>query len=203
MKILTPINLLLIITFLACNSIPSTDTNQNDSSIKDTNNSVNAENSERILSADKASVGMTINELKKAYPNAKFVEEPVSLYGVDGEGKGLVVVNNNERLLFVWTLEGDDKIRGITILSPSIVIDSNVAVGMPLQEFHKKYPDIKLTISLIDEDIEYCYVKGKEYLIEFLTQPDNRVGEYEMEGVEAESIRILRPDAKIDRISLY
>lgn len=203
MKILTPINLLLIITFLACNSIPSTDTNQNDSSIKDTNNSVNAENSERILSADKASVGMTINELKKAYPNAKFVEEPVSLYGVDGEGKGLVVVNNNERLLFVWTLEGDDKIRGITILSPSIVIDSNVAVGMPLQEFLKKYPDIKLTISLIDEDIEYCYVKGKEYLIEFLTQPDNRVGEYEMEGVEAESIRILRPDAKIDRISLY
>lgn len=203
MKILTPINLLLIITFLACNSIPSTDTNQNDSSIKDTNNSVNAENSERILSADKASVGMTINELKKAYPNAKFVEEPVSLYGVDGEGKGLVVVNNNERLLFVWTLEGDDKIRGITILSPSIVIDSNIAVGMPLQEFLKKYPDIKLTISLIDEDIEYCYVKGKEYLIEFLTQPDNRVGEYEMEGVEAESIRILRPDAKIDRISLY
>jgi len=45
-------------------------------------------------------------------------------------------------------------------------------------------------------------IKDKDYIIEFLTKPDNRVGEYEEEGVEAKSIRIVRPNAKIDRITM-
>ncbi|MGI5820624.1 MAG: hypothetical protein ACOX5L_00980 [Bacteroidales bacterium] len=123
------------------------------------------------------------------------------MYGIDSEKSGLLVVNNNEKLLFVWVSE-DDHIKGITILSPSIVIDSNVSVGMNFQEFLKKYPDAQLAVSLVDEGVEYYHVKDKDYIIEFLTKPDNRVGEYEEEGVEAKSIRIVRPNAKIDRITM-
>jgi DNA-dependent RNA polymerase auxiliary subunit epsilon len=73
---------------------------------------------------------------------------------------------------------------------------------MNFQEFLKKYPDAQLAVSLVDEGVEYYHVKDKDYIIEFLTKPDNRVGEYEEEGVEAKSIRIVRPNAKIDRITM-
>ena len=123
------------------------------------------------------------------------------MYGIDSEKSGLLVVNNNEKLLFVWVSE-DDHIKVFTILSPSIVIDSNVSVGMNFQEFLKKYPDAQLAVSLVDEGVEYYHVKDKDYIIEFLTKPDNRVGEYKEEGVEAKSIRIERPNAKIYRITM-
>lgn len=204
MKTLSLINLFLIVALLGCNA-PATDGNQNDAIIQESNSvekigEVNRD-SGKILSADKASIGMTIDELKKAYPNAKFIEKPLYMYGIDSEKSGLLVVNNNEKLLFVWVSE-DDHIKGITILSPSIVIDSNVSVGMNFQEFLKKYPDAQLAVSLVDEGVEYYHVKDKDYIIEFLTKPDNRVGEYEEEGVEAKSIRIVRPNAKIDRITM-
>lgn len=204
MKTLSLINLFLIVALLGCNA-PATDGNQNDAIIQESNSvekigEVNRD-SGKILSADKASIGMTIDELKKAYPNAKFIEEPLYMYGIDSEKSGLLVVNNNEKLLFVWVSE-DDHIKGITILSPSIVIDSNVSVGMNFQEFLKKYPDAQLAVSLVDEGVEYYHVKDKDYIIEFLTKPDNRVGEYKEEGVEAKSIRIVRPNAKIDRITI-
>ena len=59
-----------------------------------------------------------------------------------------------------------------------------------------------MAVSLVDEGVEYYHVKDKDYIIEFLTKPDNRVGEYKEEGVEAKSIRIVRPNAKIDRITM-
>jgi len=207
MKIVTIINLLFLSILLGCNSNTLTDNSLIGSIPEDRDNLENKEtfeeNLERILNVDKASLGMTIFELKEVYKTAKFIEEPVFLYGVDGESNGLEVVENNERLFFVWTLLGDNRIKGITILSPSIIIDSDISVGITLTEFLKKYPDCKLTIDLLDEGIESCYVKEKNYSVEFLTEPENRVGEYNLETSEAELIKIRRPEAKIDRISIH
>lgn len=169
--------------------------------LNNTENTFANESIDRI-SVDKLKIGMTIKEMKTLYENSKFIEEPVCEYGIDGESMGIVVVKNNNRLFFVWTLLGDDKIRGITILSPKIIIDENVHVGMKLSDFLKKYPNQKLMLDLVDERIEYCYIPKKKYRIEFLTTKSTRVSEFDYNEPEPKSIRILKKDARIDRISV-
>ncbi len=157
---------------------------------------------ESEIKVDKAHIGMTITELKKAYENAEFIEEPVYEYGIDGESKGLVVKQNNERLFFVWTMQGEDKIHGMTLLSDSIVIDDNVHVGMTLKSFMDKYPNATVHIDMIDERYEYLNVPSISYRPEFLTTDTTRVADYDYEQSEPEFKGITKPNALIDRISV-
>ncbi len=110
---------------------------------------------------------MKISELKNAYKSAEFFEEPVYKYGIDGESKGLFVKQNNERLFFVWTMQGENKIHGIIILSESIIIDDNVHVGITLKAFIDKYPYALVHIDMIDEIYEYVTVPNLSYRPEF------------------------------------
>src|SRR5688572_7020008 len=79
-----------------------------------------SKNEAQHLVVDKIHIGTTIDEMKNNYKYAEFKLESVYEYGVDGEGMGIVVIEKGERQFFVWTLEGQEKIHGITILSPSI-----------------------------------------------------------------------------------
>jgi hypothetical protein len=151
----------------------------------------------------KAYIGMTIEELKQAYQTAKFKEEPLYMYGVDSENNGLLIVENEEPLLFVWTLEDNNKVHGISVLSPQIKIDSDVQVGMTMGKFKEKYPNATLAINMIDDSYEYSYVKGINYMIEFTTTDSTRVGTYDFSSAEPEFISIKRPEAKVDRISIH
>ena len=162
----------------------------------------NKSTQESDIQVDKAYIGMTITELKKAYESAEFIEEPVYEYGIDGESKGLVVKQNNERLFFVWTIQGEDKIHGITLLSDSIVIDDNVHVGMTLKSFMDKYPNVTVHIDMIDERYEYLHVPSISFRPEFLTTDTTRVADYDYEQPEPEFKRISKPNAIIDRISV-
>jgi|26BtaG_2_1085354.scaffolds.fasta_scaffold03051_7 hypothetical protein len=155
------------------------------------------------LYVDKIHIGMTIQEMKDVYTSANFIEEPVYKYGIDGESNGLVVEENGNRLFFVWTLENENEIRGITIISKDIKIDDNVSVGMTLAEFIKKYPEATLAIDLIDNKYEFSYVAKLKYRIEFLTTDSTRVAEYSFGEGEPEYIKIINLKKKVDRISLY
>ena len=151
---------------------------------------------------DKAYIGMTIQELKNKYQDAEFLEEHVYYYGVDGSGNGISVVDHGEKLFFVWTLEDDDKIHSITIISSRITIDDNVHVGMKLNDFHEKYPNGKMAIDMVDTSIEYMYVPGLDYRVEFLTTDSTRVAEYDYGMGEPEFIEVKHPESKINRISI-
>ena len=155
------------------------------------------------LYVDKIHIGMTIQEMKDVYTSANFIEEPVYKYGIDGESNGLVVEENGNRLFFVWTLENENEIRGITIISKDIKIDNNVSVGMTLAEFIKKYPEATLAIDLIDNKYEFSYVAKLKYRIEFLTTDSTRVAEYSFGEGEPEYIKIINLKKKVDRISVY
>ncbi|WP_224997037.1 hypothetical protein [Cesiribacter sp. SM1] len=155
-----------------------------------------------IQKVDKAFIGMTVEELKEAYPNAIFKEEPLYEYGVDSEGTGLLVIENNEPLLFAWTLEDDNKIHSLTVLSPKIKVDSNVHVGMTVQEFLEKYPNSTLAINLIDDRFEFIHIMDKKYSIEFITTDSSRVGNYDFSEAEPEFKSLNRPEATIDRIEI-
>lgn len=151
---------------------------------------------------DQITVGMTIEEIKLIYKDSEFMEEPVYEYGIDGESTGLTIKKDNQKLFFVWTMEGDNRIRGITILSGSIKIDDNVHIGMTLRAFTQKYPNIKVNIDMMDHRYEFLYVPEKNYRIEFMTADSTRVARYDYKKAEPEYIEILRPYATIDRISI-
>ena len=154
------------------------------------------------LKVDKIHIGMTIREMKALYPGAEFAEEPLFKYGVDSENDGIKVAINGESLFFVWTLEDNDTINGITILSQSIVIDLDVHVGMTLGDFLKKYPTSKLFIDVLSSDFEYISVQEPGYSVEFRTTESNRVADYNYSESEPEFISVKRSSAKIDRISV-
>ena len=161
----------------------------------------------KVISIDKVQIGMTISEMKKLYPTAKFEAEPVYNYGVDGEGMGVLVKEKGKKLFFVWTLEGEEKINEVIILTPEIAIDNGIRVGMSLKEFLTKYPEQmypeqKLAIDMIDNEIEFSFIKGKNYRVEFLTTDSTRVADYNYDAPEPEFIRVKNPSAKIDRISV-
>ncbi|PVY35591.1 hypothetical protein C8E01_1353 [Pontibacter virosus] len=151
---------------------------------------------------DKAYLGMPIEEFKRVYKEGKFIEEPVHEYGVDGESMGLKVVENGEPVLFVWTFEGDDKVSGITVLSPKVTVDSTIYVGATASDFFKRNPSAEFEVHMIDERFELGYVKGKNYTVEFLTTDSTRVGNYEYGDSQPKFLRLKRPDAKIDRITI-
>jgi hypothetical protein len=154
------------------------------------------------IKVDNAYIGMTIGDLKDTYKGSEFLEEPVYEYGIDGESKGLLVKKNNEKLFFVWTLQGENKIHGITILSDSIIIDDNVHVGMTLKSFVDKYPNATIQIDMIDNRYEFLNVPRLSYRPEFLTTDSTRVAEYDYEQPEPEFKTIVKPDSRIERISV-
>ena len=84
------------------------------------------------------SLGMTMDELREKYNGCEFIEEPVFEYGIDGESLGLLIRKDNEDLFFAWAIPGENIINGITLLSPSFVIDGNVHVGMSVKSFFEK-----------------------------------------------------------------
>jgi hypothetical protein len=149
---------------------------------------------------DRAFIGMTISELRKEYKSSELRKEPVFMYGVDGEGDGILVVQDKEELFFAWTMYDNDSITGLVILSPSILIDKGIHVGMTYQDFLKHYPKETLAISEMDEDFEFSYIDSLNYTIEFHTSDSNRVGKYTQTESWYEYKGIQRPLSKIDRI---
>jgi hypothetical protein len=165
-------------------------------------NRVNSDPGSAQVKADKIHIGMTIQEMKSLYTGAEFIEEPLFKYGVDSENNGIKVAVNGESLFFIWTLEDNDTINGIEILSQNIVIDHDVHVGMTLEDFLKKYPTSKLSFDELSSDYEYILVPDLDYRVEFLTTESNRVADYNYSKSEPEFISVKRPTAKIDRISI-
>lgn len=171
------------------------------SSQQDVKKKVFADNGQLMI--DKAFIGMSIQQLKDVYKDAKFITEPVYEYGIDGESDGIVVAKDEDRLFFVWTMDGVDTINGITILSPKIVIDSNVHVGMPLNKFMERYPNQPLEIDVLDDRFETILVDSLRYSANFLSTDSTRVGVYNHDVPSGEFVEVKRPEAAIDRIAIY
>lgn len=198
-----PLIAFVLLTLFSCDNVKSN--KQKEKSVEpsqiETNTAVKSKQ-ELKIKVDKAYIGMAISELKTLYHNAEFIEEPVYEYGIDGESKGLVVKQNDEKLFFVWTLQGEERVHGITILSDTIIIDDNVHVGMTLKSFIDKYPATTVHIDMIDERYEYLNVPELSYRPEFLTTDSTRVAEYDYEQPEPEFKSVRNRDARIERISV-
>ena len=165
-------------------------------------NSSNSNPGSHRIIVDKIHIGMTIQDMKALYNSAELIEEPLFKYGIDSENNGIKVTVNGESLFFVWTLQDNDTINGIEIISQTIIIDNDVHVGMTLENFLEKYPNSTLSIDELSLESEYILVPSLDYRVEFLTTESTRVADYDYSKTEPEFISIKRPMAKIDRISI-
>jgi hypothetical protein len=146
-------------------------------------------------------LGMTMDELREKYNDCEFIEQPVFKYGIDGESLGLLIRKDNEDLFFAWPIPGENTVNGITLLSPSFVIDGNVHVGMSVKSFFEKYQEATIHIDMIDENYEYINVSSISYRPEFLTTDTNRIANYDYDQPEPEYKSLARENARIERIS--
>ena len=64
-----------------------------------------------------ARLGQTMADFRQTFKNYDLTTKPVWGYCVDGGGNGILVSNDKEALLFVWTMQGNDSIHSITGLS--------------------------------------------------------------------------------------
>lgn len=162
----------------------------------------NKSSNKKSIIVDKIHIGMTIQEMKNLYADFEFKEEPLFNYGIDSEENGITVINEGISLFFVWTMQGNDTITGIEILSDKIIIDNGVHIGMTFEDFIKKYPKSKIAIDELTMDYEYIHVPGLDYRVDFLTTDSTRVAEFNYSTTEPTFISIKRPKTKIGRISI-
>ena len=147
-------------------------------------------------------IGDPISRIDTIYTDQKIIKEPLYTYGIDSESLGHTVINNNEKSLFIWTMDNSDPIAGIEILNDDIIIEPGVKVGMSLNDFSKIYPDFKIYLDALDYDSEFLQVENLGYSLIFETSDTNRVAKYETPQSVQYSTVINRYNAKIDRISI-
>jgi hypothetical protein len=150
----------------------------------------------------KLTIGMPVTSLQQLYPDMKTEERPVYEYGVDGETMGILLKNQAQPYLYLWTMKGDSKIHGITALSPDLQTPNGLKVGSTVAEILTLYPNCEAGISYID-DTEFIYIEDLGLRFEFLTDPDSRIGEYDFnDDPQPEFLKFKSKTAKVDRISV-
>ena len=150
----------------------------------------------------KITVGMQVTSLQELYPDMNTEERPVYEYGVDGETMGILLKNQAKPYLYLWTMQGDSKIHGITALSPDLQTTDGLKVGSTVTEILSLYPNSEAGISFID-DTEFIYIEELGLRFEFLTTPESRIGDYEFNNDPQPQFRKFKVEsAKVDRISI-
>lgn len=152
-------------------------------------------------SVDKAYLGMKISDLKKAYSDFEFSEVSLYEYGIDSENKGLLISKAKKKVMFVWTMAGDDKIKGIYCLTNEIETENRIKVGSTVNDILKLYPKLSLKRDCLDMTEEYSKLDDIGILIIFLTTDKNRVGIY-LTGECQETTIQFDLERKIDRIKI-
>lgn len=139
--------------------------------------------------------GISISDFKKQIKTGEFVSESLSNYGIDSENLGWTLINNGQKILFIWSKQNSELIDEIIILNSSLSMD-NITVGTTLDEFLKNNPNAKIEIDVINSEYEYAYSEEKNYTVEFLL-PENKIAEFNEDYTLK---RIVNRKAKIDRI---
>ncbi|MDF9799244.1 hypothetical protein OKW21_004507 [Catalinimonas alkaloidigena] len=122
-------------------------------------------------------------------------------YGVDSESKGILVSTEFDPMVFAWSKWDSDSLYEIQVLSEKVELKSNIHVGMSVEEFINHYPDSKLYLNALDENSEYFIIKDNfEYIVEFLTNPQSRIGKYSNDQYETEIL--INTGKKADKISI-
>lgn len=180
-------------------------------------NNINSQNLTNYLitsnSIGTVKLGMTINEFKESHSHMKIEIKKAWKYGVDGEGNGWLLSDNEKELIFVWS-KNDSTIGGIYCLSDKFTTTQGIKIGMKITELIKLYPKIILKQDYMNEYIEFFYIQI-EPINENLPNPDGSivtefysinkesVGDYSDSDEFEQKTEKFNHERTIDRIAIW
>ena len=122
-------------------------------------------------------------------------------FGIDSESKGILVSSESDSIFFAWSKWNSDSLYEIQVLSEEIVLKANVKVGMSVAEFLELYPGSAVNLEAVNETSEYFVVNDHyEYIVEFFTKPDSRIGKYSNDRYETKVL--INTETKVNKISV-
>ena len=108
-------------------------------------------------------------------------------FGIDSESTGILVSLEADPIFFAWSKWNSDSLYEIQVLSEEIELKTDVWVGMSVKEFIDLYPGSTANLEVVNETSEYFIVNDHyEYIVEFFTKPDSRIGKYSNDQYESE-----------------
>ncbi len=144
-----------------------------------------------------ARLGETMADFKQAYKNCDLTTVPVWNYCVDGGGNGILVSRGKEKLLFVWTMQGNDSIHSITGLNKHFQTKEGLGPTTSVGQLIKHYPSLTLVNDMLCEGLEFFREPKTRIYFEFVSNDSTRIGRYTNEiniSVPFDTIR------RVDRI---
>jgi hypothetical protein len=142
--------------------------------------------------------GISIKAFKVKVGNEKFIKERLFKYGIDSEKNGWTFIEDEKKIFFIWKKQNETEISEIIILDKSISVDG-ISVGMTFNDFLKINPNSNIELDVVNSEYEYSVSKNGNYTVEFISDINNKVGEYNEDFTVK---RILNKEAKIDRIRI-
>jgi hypothetical protein len=124
-----------------------------------------------------ARLGQTIKDFKETFKDYQITTVPVWNYCVDGGGDGLLVSRDKEPLIFVWTMQGNDSIHSISVMSDKFHTKSGIRPYMTAGQLLKYYPTLTVQRSMLCEGTE-VFGDKLGLVFEFASSDSTTVGFY-------------------------
>lgn len=144
--------------------------------------------------------GQPISGLEQSLPQLTYAKEGVNKYGIPISDSGTVGILKDDTLFMVWARANRPYIEEIVVLSPQVVVNQNLRVGMNAGEVLEKYPGVKLEVDLGTERAEFGCITEIPACVYFNSWAQARVASYDsisgaytgirVDSVEISSIRI-------------
>ncbi len=176
---------ILWLTILSCSKSDRSNNESNGDSDKSKSDSIIVYETGEYLITPKtignARLGQTLKDFKEAFKDYDITTVPVWNYCVDGGGDGLLVSKNKEEIIFAWTLNGNDSICSLIVLSDKFHTKDGVKPHMTVGQLLKHYPDMSVNLNLIC-DGEFFWDEKSKLTFDFLSSDSTTVGRYKIAG---------------------
>ena len=147
-----------------------------------------------------------MNILTQVFPANSIQELPARKYGVDGPGNGyLIIINNTDTLMFIWSKDYGKTIGGIVCLSDAYKTADELGIGSTLGDIQNKHPNVYLSPDYLNSSIEYVSVRYKSGNVNFqvISPGGSQVGNYEPNANDETSTQNFDQNAKIKRMVIW
>ena len=143
-------------------------------------------------------IGMNIIDAEKMLNGLTKEEAEAYDFGFDGGGKAYIYSLENEPILALVPKRDSEEIFVIIALNKNLKTNNGLIPKSKISEIQNKYPNIEINQDLM-MDWEYMYDEKNNWNFVFMTEENNRIGEYKEIEMPTEP---KRTETKMDWIAI-
>lgn len=151
-------------------------------------------------------LGEQMSKFFDMFPSETITKVPGWYYGLDGDGEGsLVILNQSDTLMFVWSKDYGKTIGGVVCLSDVYRTIDGLGINSTLGEIEKLHSYVYLRPDYNNESVEYVTPKYKNGIIHFETiSPTGvQIGIYDPNSQDEPETTEYDRTKKIDRLVIW